>query len=189
MALAVLKSSPFSWSERKERAALRLAEDELSDELIASEAGVTRRALTKWKDHPEFRARIQSNLAEIHAAMMRKPIAKRAYRIKRLNDLEEKSWQVIEARAGQYAHIPGGDSGLLVGQLKQVKHVKDSYDNDDGPRVWTEEHWEYAVDTGVMREIRSIYDQAATETGQKVERVESAVMMAVQLVGVSPDDI
>jgi hypothetical protein len=180
LAIALQEIAPFRWSKKAELAALRLAEDELPDHEIASLAGISPRTLAYWKDHPEFRDRIQSNLAQLHAAMLRYPIAKRRYRIKRLNDLEAKAWDVIEARANdpELAGIPGGETGMIVRQIKIM-----------GTGNNAREVEEYSYDKALSSDLQSLYDQAATETGQKVERIQAAVAMAVQLVGISPDDI
>lgn len=176
------KTSPFRWSKHSIQAAIDLAEDELSDEAIAEKAGVTRRTLTNWKQHPEFQQRITDELTALQAAIRREPIAKRRYRVKKLGELESRAWQVVTERAADpdLAHIPGGQSGLVVRQIKIV-----------GTGNAAREIEEYAYDTGLSRDLQSLYEQAAKEVGDWQERVDLSGNLTgvVQLVGISEGDI
>ena len=54
--------SKFAWTGQRERAALLLAEDELSDEKIAEHVGIGSRTLWRWKTYPEFTDRIAEHV-------------------------------------------------------------------------------------------------------------------------------
>lgn len=163
-------ASAFRWTEAKARAAVMLAEDDITDEQIAATIGVNPATLWRWKQHTDFTDRIAENVARLHAAMMRYPVAKRRRRLAVLDDLHTKALGVIADRAIEHEEGPGGKTGLVVMQLKQVKHLK--VEEDGETRSWTEEQREYVVDTALMREIRAIHEQAAKELGQWTEKTE-----------------
>ena len=52
------QSHRWTWTPARYRAAQELADDRLSDEQIAARAGVHRATLHRWKQHPEFAARV-----------------------------------------------------------------------------------------------------------------------------------
>lgn len=129
--------------------------------------GVTGHELLK---NPKIAARIGAYLAEVKA----RGIAHKQNRVDsyvRDFDLTER---VIAARARSYAAGPGGDTGLVVGQLKTVKHV-DRTDDEAGERVWREEVWEYAVDAALLNERLKLRKQVAQELGEWVERGEQSI--------------
>jgi hypothetical protein len=164
---------------KKEIAAVLLAEDDLSDQKIADRIGITRKTLSNWKHIPEFSALVTDNANQIQAAMMRRVIAKRHRRLAVLDDLHEKSLRVIGERAEEYQRLgnnpaeleddvsgitrtvpAGGETGLLVRQLRQVGTGHDAKLVE-----------EFSVDVGLMREIRALHEQAAKELGQWTEKV------------------
>ena len=166
----------YQWSERRERAALLLAEDELSDEVIAAQCGVSRSALKKWKQHAEFAARVAGHVEAIRAAILSAGIADRVKRVKALNDRHRRLEQVIDARSAwaerdadnrrREMDDPGADleefeeaPGMLTGLVVRVETpVK------GGVKV------EYKVDTSMLAEMRDTERQAAQEVGQWTER-------------------
>ena len=153
-----------------------MADDSLSDEAIAAEVGVSRKTLALWKLHPDFAAKVGDHVGRLQAEMLKYRIAKKRERLRVLNDLHEKQLAVIAARAADawHADVPGGETGLVVKQLKTVKHAyePDPDDEDGRHRSYTAEQWEAAVDTALIREIRATEEQAAKELGQWVEKRE-----------------
>jgi hypothetical protein len=160
----------FTWTAQRERAALLLAEDELSDEKIAEACGVKRVTLHRWKQHPEFAERIADHVQALEAEMLKFSIAKRRTRIAALEDRWERMQRIITERAvnedlGVYYHernaetqevtavriAPGWTTGLLV-----RKETKDTI--------------EFKVDTGLLNELRAHEEQAAKELGQWTEK-------------------
>ena len=79
----------------------------------------------------------------------------------RINGLAERHkllLQVIEERAEDMrAETPGGGTGMLVRRIKETKI---------GPRH------EYAVDTGLLRELRELERHIAQELGEWAEKSE-----------------
>ncbi len=160
---------------KQARAAALLAEDELTDAEIAAEAGVTDRTLRRWKEQPEFLDAITEHTQRVQSAMLRLDIAKRHKRVKVLNDLHSKQLDLMEARAQQYAGIPGGDTGLIVRQLKVTSEGVVE---------------EFVFDRALVSEIRAVQEQAASELGQKVDKVAiNGEMIVRRYIGVSPEDV
>jgi transcriptional regulator with XRE-family HTH domain len=191
-------------TEARARAAVLLAEDDLTDEQIAAMVGVTRRTLARWKTNSDFAALVGDHVGELQAAMLRLTVAKKRERMKVLDRLHEKLLTVIDERAEEYAALAeqqaaepdtkrvyrqvfggsgtvpaGGGTGLIVRQLKVV-----------GAGPMAREIEEFAVDTGLVREIRAVHEQAAKELGQWVERseVDQRTTM-VEIVGVDTEAI
>jgi Helix-turn-helix of insertion element transposase len=156
------KSSP-EFTEKLEKACRLLAEDALSDEQIAAECGVTRRALAKWKKRPGFAARLKQITTAYADRALKHGLARRERRIAVLNELHDKMLKVIDDRAksDEYATLPGGQTGLVVKTLKGIGK------GDDFQVVEV-----YEVDTGTLKEIRGTQEQAAKELGQWVDKQE-----------------
>jgi hypothetical protein len=84
------EEQPWEWTEQRETAALLVAQDDLSDEKIAKKLKIDRRTLHRWKTVKEFRLRVDEHLDEIRKAILRFPVAKKIYRVERINrDWEE----------------------------------------------------------------------------------------------------
>lgn len=150
----------FSWTAPRTRAALLLAEDSLSDEGIANTVGVSAVTLWRWKQHPEFTARIAEHVEALDRAVSRYRIAKRRERVRILDQQQSRLLELQDARAVKYADdVPGGETGLMIPQ------VKIGGGGPDGPVVVTE--W---VRDDVSPEIRALQKQAAMELGQWSEK-------------------
>jgi ParB-like chromosome segregation protein Spo0J len=151
----------FKWTEPAELAAELVAEGELSLDAIAERVGVARSTLRRWRQHPQFNARVDEALAGFRAAIRSNGLAVRERRVKALNDRWKKLLQVVEERAVDPArqNVPGGKSGLLVHNVKGVGKGDDFRVIDL-----------YEVDTGLLRELREIERQIAQELGQWTEK-------------------
>jgi hypothetical protein len=176
----------WKWTARSESVALEVARDLLPDEAIARECRISKATLERWKQHPDFQARVIA-----HRALWREQIADlglrdRENRIRSENERWRKLQDVIEARANdpEMQKVPGGKTGLLVKRTKSV-----------GFGETAEIVEEYAVDTGLLKEIRDLEQQAAKDLGQWVERREVrsddksfARDYALKLPGVTPEE-
>jgi hypothetical protein len=149
----------FKWNKARNDAAWLLAEDDLTDVAICEAVGIGRTTLFTWKQHPDFAAKIAENVATIDAAMMKLAIAKKHKRVASLDRDWRRMERVQEARAVEHSDVPGGDTGLLVRQIKQIGAGRD---------VQVVE--EYVVDTALLKEKRETMKQAATELGQWTDR-------------------
>lgn len=162
-------------TKKREHAALLVAEDDLTDEAIAQAVGIGRRTLATWKTQPEFAALVGDAVGQVQAAMLKLSIARKHKRLAVLDDLHTKALAVIEERAQDNTGAPGEATGLMVRQVKQIGVGKSAQVIE-----------EYAVDTGLMREIRALHEQAAKELGQWSDKHEIAgaggVPLMVQLI-------
>lgn len=186
---------------KKQRAALLLAEDELSDEQIAAEVGIVRKTLHNWKQDPDFAAQVGDHVGQIQAGMLRLAIAKKYKRVARLDEMEQRLWQIVEERAadaavkaantGQSDAImrgifpgsddtpPGAGTGLVTKTLKQIGAGRNAQMIE-----------EYGVATGLVSSIMALHQQAAKELGQWVEQSASEVTTSVvQIVGIDADKL
>jgi hypothetical protein len=147
-------------NSKLEKAAVLVAEDARSDEQIAAQLGIQRSTLAVWKLRPEFAARVDEISREFAEAALKRGIARKAYRINTLANLHSKLLAVIEKRAADpsMADVPGGETGLIVRKAVVSGGVLVGY--------------EYSVDTGTLRELRGVQEQAAKELGQLVEKRE-----------------
>jgi len=155
-------SSSFRWDSRRDRAAVLVADDTLSEEKIAAELGMTRRHLYRWRHHPVFIERVTQIAQGYVDALKDRGIAERQNRVDALNDRWRRLQTVIDERAEDMATVPGGSTGLLVRQTKTV---------GTGPQAQIID--EYAVDTGLLRELRAHEEQAAKELGQWIEKQDT----------------
>jgi hypothetical protein len=168
---------PFRWNAKRHQAAVLVAEDELSDNEIAKTCGVAKNTLEVWKRHPEFNAQVGDHIGQIQASALKFPIAKKHNRIATLNLLWQKALNVIAIRAQRYAvdgdmqdaikaaqkifgnaNVPEAMTGLLV--------KKETPTN--AGMIATE----WVTDVALMREIRSLQQDAAKELGQWSEKAE-----------------
>jgi len=154
-----------------------VADDDLSDVEIADQCGIGRTTLHRWKKHPEFEARRRSLVADLAARARSEGLGRLDKRMARYGDRHQRMSDVIDARAKEMAgEIAGSDTGLLV---RQLKHVTVRYEMDpNSPKSETittrEEHYEYAVDTGLLRELREIEKQVSVEVGDCIRKLELA---------------
>jgi hypothetical protein len=110
---------------------------------------------------PDIATRIKEYRDQIEA----EGLANLQNRLNEYNDRWYRMRQIRDERASDswLADVPGGSTGLVVKQLKQVKHIREEEDKD---KTYTVEVWESAVDTGYLREIRELEKHAAQDLGQ-----------------------
>lgn len=204
----------FRWTGRKEEAALLVAQDELTNVEIARRVGVSRQGLSKWKQSPEFMARVEGLLEYMAEAVRERGIGGQGNRMAALNDRWAKLQRVMAARAKGMESVPGGDSGLLVPRVRMVKLYAVAPDEGGENAIEGEvvdgagraapalvskapvAGWravpvaEYVVDVGLLRELREHERQAAMELGQWGQggRADPVVVVR-EYVGVDVDKV
>lgn len=148
-------------SDKHTLAAQLLADGELTNNAIAERVGVTYQTLWNWRQHEDFAALVRENLARFRDDVRRRGIATPDRRVKALNDRWMRMQRIIEARADdpEYAEAPGGSTGLLVMTMRQIGSGEDA-------RLVRE----FAVDVGLLKELREHEKQAAQELGQWTEK-------------------
>jgi hypothetical protein len=173
--------APFVWNAKKERAALLVAEDELSDREIAKKVGVAKRTLEYWKENTDFQAHVGGYIGQIQAAMLKLSIAKKHKRVERYQELWEKCKELRDARAKAQedrawaAPMPGESTGLVA--TKTIGTGRNAIR-------------EAAFDAALVKAELDLAEQTAKELGQWVERSESEqTTTVVQIVGVEVEAI
>jgi hypothetical protein len=172
-------------SPKQERAAALVASERLTDEQVATEIGVDRRTIIRWRQTPAFAARVQAHVTELCEAVRKRGIAIRERRIAALQDRHERLLRVIaeRAEAPEMQDVPGGTTGLLTHDVKSV-----------GAGALAERVDLYELDAALLRELREHERQAAEELGQWTQKHEHAgpggAPLAVKIIrGVSMDEI
>ncbi len=152
---------PFQWTAKSTDAVIRVAEDLLPDTEIADQVGINRSTLYRWRQHPEFDAAVNVAIDALQAQSHKRGIARIDHRLRNANDRHRRMVQLIDARAAAAGDAPGADTGLLVRTYKAV---------GNGPTAYVVEEW--AVDTGLLKEMRELEKQVAQDTGQLIEKKE-----------------
>lgn len=154
---------PFKMTPQAEYAAVLLARAELTVEQVAETVGVARATLFRWRGHPDFQARGRQETEIVRNKIRQDGIAVMENRLRFLQERHNLMRRVIKARAESpiMKEVPGGDTGLLVHDVKVIG----SGENAERLDV-------FEVDTGLLKELRSHEQQAAQELGQWAERHE-----------------
>lgn len=178
--------SGWNWTQARERAALLVAEDARPDREIAAEVGVSERTLERWKQRPEFVARVAAHVEAFRQAVLTQGIADRVNRVQRL-DADWDALRVVQKRRAEAA--------LLAALVRREKVREESPELAEAELEHFEEYpgmmtgrivrvetptkmgmkLEYQVDTGLQSELRALEMQAARELGQWIDRSESTV--------------
>jgi hypothetical protein len=149
---------PWNWTTKREEAARKIAERR-SDQpaaLIAQELKVDPKTLRNWLRYQEFKDRIEEHRREMAESLKRAGLRIKENRLDTLNDICQRIYKVIDARAtAYYSEAEGGDSGLLARRYTQKL-------NELIP--------EYRFDAPLVKELREVMKHAAIELGEWVEK-------------------
>lgn len=158
------KPRAWEWTRARIKAVKLAAEDELSDEKIGREVGVSSRTIRTWQHTPEFVARRKQVRSAWEARIFDLGVANKANRIKNLDAMNKKHARIMEARAGSASPEEievGGDTGLIVKEIKRYGKGDDAVEVID-----------ISFDAAFSREYRAVLQQAAEEMGQIVSKRE-----------------
>lgn len=108
-------------------------------------------------------ADIQAAVAAWRDEIKQSAITTVEYRIARLTELEQRLWGIVDAREAAYADtdVIGGETGIVVRDYKSV---------GTGPDAQLVEV--YTADTALAKAIQGVYDDVATELGQRADKVD-----------------
>lgn len=193
---------------RMEQAARLVAEDDLTDEQIATEAKITDRQLRRWKLLPEFKARVAEHVAEITHQIMHSGYCRVDKRLALLNRNVERLEAIVGAKREQVlkereakredatAEALDGGSNLLdddeeIGQYyaRALGELAAQPGADQGLLIRKEtpvKHGvqiEYLIATNIIAEERALLKHIAQETGEWVERISSNLSLDAALAG------
>ncbi|MFH0900540.1 MAG: hypothetical protein V2A73_07915 [Pseudomonadota bacterium] len=121
------------------------------------------RSLKSWSAAFGWQARLADVAGEERQAIVAQGIAARQNRVDAYGDRWARMRQVIAERGAdsEMAEVPGGKTGLLVRTFRTI-----------GGRSDPQTVEEFAVDTGLLKELREIEKQAAEDMGQWTEKLE-----------------
>lgn len=125
----------------------------------------------------EVQAAIEAWRAEVKVSA----ITDLSYRVSRLSELEQRMWQVVDARQKAYAdtEVIGGESGIVVLQHKAV---------GSGPSAEIVD--EYVADTALVKAIQGVYDDVAKELGQRTTNLNVSGELGIRrYIGVDPEAV
>lgn len=168
------QNETWKWTGVREAVALLVAKDELTDYEIATRHHLARATLGRWKRYPDFAARVEEHRATWREEIKRKGIADVQNRVDAANARHAMLNRIISERAvaAEMATVPGGTTGLLTRKTAYVKVYKVTDDGTGNPQREMVEVEEYAVDTGLLHELRAHEDEVAKHLGQLVEKRE-----------------
>lgn len=155
-----------------------VAADQLTDEQIAEKVGVSRQSLANWKKQDTFSEAVEAERQRMVDALRAEGITNKQNRL----DAYNRRWKLLHDVIGERAvemqdDAAGTGTGLLVRQVKSIGF---------GPNNHTVE--EYAVDTGLLKELRELERQAAVEMGQWSEKHELEGEVLIRGYGGIPAD-
>src|ERR1700679_326735 len=136
-----------------ETAAQLIAEGRLTTKKIAEHLSICRTTLYTWRKNPDFAVRVDEIRNTIATDFEALELATKKGRARFQAEVHERLWKIADARAAdpQMKNVPGGDTGFMVLEYKQI----------GGKGVI-----EAKVDVGLIREIRATDDQIRKELGQ-----------------------
>jgi hypothetical protein len=153
----------FDWTPKSEEAAQLLAEGDLSTTEIGERLDLGRSTLWRWRQYPEFAAKVEEIRETIRTEIRRHGIAVIEQRVAALHNRWKRLERVIRERGNDpgMQDVPGGATGLLVRRVKMI-----------GTGPGAREVEEFAVDTGLLSELRAHEQQAAQELGQWTSKTD-----------------
>lgn len=153
----------FIWSEASKEAAQLLGSGEFSQTEIAEKVGVDRATIWRWRQEPEFVERIDELREATRNEIRRHGIAFIELRVAKMQERWRRLHKIMDDRAEDpsMAKVAGGSTGLLVRKYKSIGYGENS-----------EVVEEFAVDTGLLSEIREHEKQAAQELGQWIGKTD-----------------
>lgn len=153
----------WHWSKQRVQALELLAAGDLTERDIADQIGISTRQLNRWIENEDFRARLAVETERIDQRIRNRGIARLIKRVEGYAERRDRLNKIISERAAspQMQNVPGGQTGLLVHEIKSVR-VGEQWELVD----------EYTLDAALLRELREHEKQAAMELGQWIEHTE-----------------
>ena len=190
-------------TEQQKRAAYLVADNKLTALEIAKEVGVSVRTVFNWKGNEDFDTEVRKIANEWRIRARGKGVADQDYRLRDLNDRHKRLRAVIQARAKDPAmkDVPGGRTGLLTVTYRMLSRIDTVGEGKHQREVKVSEPVpEYAIDTGLLAEMRMIEQHAAVEMGQwksrsvventrTIDATPAALKLAQLFAGFSPEQL
>lgn len=141
-------------TERQQKAARMVAEDERTDQQIADEIGINKVTLERWKQRPDFAAAVTAQREAFRDRALTEGFADKRARLKALDGLAQDIYRQVAVRGT--ADDP--TAGLYREEVKIASN---------GETV------SYQVfDKALLDSLRGLFDDIAKEVGERVTRAE-----------------
>jgi hypothetical protein len=150
-ALTVSPNVP-KFEPHQAHAAALIAADDLSDEQIATEVGVNRRTLTRWRNDDAFMALVEDRRQRFEREIFRSAFASKAKRVRALNVV----------------------AGAVLNQLQRAEFQTIVGVTDDGEHI-------YGFDKDRLREFREYLTDIAEEMGERQAKNAGAASVVVKV--------
>lgn len=137
-ALTISPNFPKELSPRQKLAAPLVAADELTDEQIAVEIGITKRTLTNWKQDEAFLSVVDEHIQRFERQIFQSAFARKARRVQALNAVAVDVLR--DLRDGDYRAVIGVTAGGLEiegfdeRRVRQFRGVLDDIASEMGER-------------------------------------------------------
>jgi hypothetical protein len=190
--------TPWKWNQPRELAAQLCADGQLDNEVIASRCNVTASSYERWKQTPEFKARVAEHVALYRSRIETTGLALKQGRIEAKKARAALLRRVIRARAKHYARytpVDGlghplvyrddtGEPILDPITLKPRPIVMIVPGGDTGLLVREEKTagTHFSVDTGLLAELDTIERDIAIEMGDWKKRFEIEVTGTLSII-------
>jgi len=104
------------------RAAMLIADGELTHDQIAKEVGVSSSTITKWKRREDFMAEVKQCRSDIRERALQVGVARKEIRIMALNDAADRIEQIMDERAADpdIQTVLGGRTGLMKPTITSI---------------------------------------------------------------------
>jgi hypothetical protein len=159
--------TPWTWTAERELAATLTADGHKTNDEIALQLGVSVSTFKRWKETPEFEARVEDLISQYQAKLAVRGYAVKAARVvgrlRHIAKLEKvmaerakaHAFEKLKAKNGKTVKVPvpGGSTGTIVRQVKGGEIL-------------------YAVDTGLLAEIDTLWRDISVEVGDWKAKVE-----------------
>jgi hypothetical protein len=160
------------YTKKQHLAASLLADDELSDEQIANEVGITRKTLHNWKQNPEFAALIGDYTGQLQASVLRYAVAKKRKRVEALDLVFHSILEAIAHRtnAMQPDDSPMGHAARTFGDRVPPEASTGLFAPKTSVTPSGHIVTDYVFDAPMIRELRETMKQGAQEVGDWTEQ-------------------
>lgn len=159
------RNGQFVWTKKTIEAAQLVADDKLKDEEIAAKLDINRATLTRWKQDPEFQARIKEHVDAWKARIMQRGLALKERRIETYLEDWEATEIIRQERGNQLSGQVDVESNPYAGGARTGFIARDYKGKDANVAV-------YQFDAALFRERRELRKQIAQECGQWSDKTE-----------------
>lgn len=157
----------FPWTGAAELAVNLIVEGTHGLKEIAEQCHVSVQAIYAWRQHPDFKQRVEEYRAKYSEAVFELGISRVETRVAAQHDRWIRMQRLIEARGQdiEMAAVAGGNTGLLTRYQKVLGSGEDARIVDV-----------FEFDAALVRELRELEKEASVQMGQRLERKQTEIV-------------